>query len=136
MEFKKLLKKDMLIITIFVIYLIFDIKTPESICKNLDNMFGNIFVGMIALYIFYISNPIVGILALLVGYQFITRCNYNSNNNVITQTNNSFESPFKYSPITLEEEMVSKMAPLVISNTSNNKVMPILSNQNNAKSLN
>lgn len=136
MEFKKLLKKDMIIMIIFVSYLIFDIKTPESICKNLDNMFGNIFVGMVALYIFYISNPIVGILALLVGYQFITRCNYNSDNNVITQTNNSFVSPFKYSPITLEEEMVSKMAPLVISNTSSNKVMPILSNQNNAKSLN
>jgi hypothetical protein len=138
MEFKKLSKKDITIAIIFIIYLIFDIKTPEIICKFLDNMFGNIVIGIIALYIFYISNPIVGILGLLVAFQFITRCNFNNNpiTNLTNATSNTFTSPFKYAPITLEEEMVSKMAPLVVEDTSNNKVLPIMSNQNNAVSVN
>jgi hypothetical protein len=139
MDFKKLSTHDVFLIVVFVIYLIFNIQAPSVVCASMDNVVGFIVIAAIAIYILLKSNPIVGVLALLVAYQFIKRCNFKNSplKNLPFKSNNGFNSPFKNAPITLEEEMVNKMAPLVINNDGpNTNVKPIVAEQHGAKYLN
>lgn len=116
---KKMKQQDMALAVLFIIYLIFNIQAPPQICSTLDSTVGNIVIALVALYLFSVSNPVVGVLALLVAVQFISRCQFtNSPMKKLAKMvdgKSKFSSPWKESPITLEEEMVKKMAPLVVN---------------------
>lgn len=134
---KKIKHHDMALAILFVIYLVFNIQTPSSICGLFDNIVGNIVIASIALYLFSVSNTIVGVLGLLVAFQFISRCNFSNSplknvSNTLNNANN-FISPWKKQPITLEEEMVKKMAPLVVNNDGPQlNYKPIMDDQHGA----
>lgn len=138
--FKKMKKHDMVLAIFFVLYLVFNIQTPPQVCNMLDNVVGNIFIAIISLYVFSVSNPIVGVLGLLVAFQFISRCQFSSSplKNVADVSNgNKFVSPWKQQPITLEEEMVRKMAPLVVNNEGPHlDFKPVMSDQHGATFVN
>ena len=117
---KKMDRHEIILIAIFVAYLLFDVQAPKSVCSGMDNLIGNIFIGIVAIYIVFTSNLIVGILAILVAYQFISRCQFkNSPLEQVSEFNkkgSKFVSPWKQMPVTLEEEMVSQLAPTIIEN--------------------
>jgi len=128
---------DAIITILFVIYIIFNIQMPTSICSTLDNVPGNIAISLIALFILYKSHPVVGILALLAAFQFISRCRFSNsplhNVSKMIQGSKKYVSPWKDIPITLEEEMVKEMAPLVVNNEGPNlNYTPISSDQHGA----
>lgn len=135
--FKKMKHHDIALSVLFVIYLIFNIQMPSGICGLFDNTVGNIVIALLALYLFSVSNPIVGVLGLLVAFQFISRCNFSSGplKKVADTLSSSskFVSPWKQQPITLEEEMVHKMAPLVVNNNGPQlNYKPIMDEQHGA----
>lgn len=133
---KNLKHHDMALTLVFVVYLVFNIQSPPQVCGIFDNIIGNIAIALTALYLFSISNPIVGVLGLLVAFQFISRCQFS--NSPLKQVSNlvsgkGFTSPWKRQPITLEEEMVSKMAPLVVNDVGPQlNYKPVMGDQHGA----
>ena len=145
-SFNKLLKglkqQELVILVVFVIYVLLEIKTPKPIAELSDNIYGNIFVIVIALIFFLNNKPVVGIFGLVVAYIFIKRSSVGNGTHAMRRSlpsekvkiqdfakHNSF-------PVTLEEEVVSKMAPLVgPSSGVNVNFKPVLNDTHDATVL-
>ncbi len=122
-KLKNLLLKEnryqLILIVVFVLYILLDIKTPENLALLIDNMYGQIVIILASLGLFLNSHPAVGVLGFFVAYEIIRR------SSVATGS----EASRKYVPTeetkadelqemntykrTLEEEVVDNMLPLV-----------------------
>lgn len=73
--FSTLLEKkntpQLILSALFVIYLVMGYKMPETLAMSIDSSVGKIIVVLVALMLFAYSNPILGVLALLVAYTLI-----------------------------------------------------------------
>lgn len=104
---------------VFIIYMLFDIELPSTLSNMVDTLTGNIVVALLALSVFVYTNPILGILALVVGWLLIKRSSRDTGSYALKHylpSEKAKEGAFeKYNehPVTLEQEMVEKMAPLV-----------------------
>lgn len=108
------------LVILFIIYLLTGSETPESVANIVDTMAGKIVVMMVALMLFAYSNPILGVLGLLVAYNVLKNASMSSSL-MITPSLDSYYpteqkvwSPFTPThqfPYTLEQEVVKEMAP-------------------------
>jgi len=67
-------KKNMpqlVLAVLFIIYLVMGYKMPGSVASIIDTTGGKIVIVLAALGLFAYSNPILGVLALLVAYQLV-----------------------------------------------------------------
>jgi hypothetical protein len=100
---------------LFVIYLVMGYKMPEGVATMIDSTAGKIIVVLVALMLFAYSNPILGVLALLVAYQMINGASVKTGMAGLEQyypTQQKKWSPFTPAhqfPYTLEQEMVKTM---------------------------
>lgn len=119
--FKKLMKNrsELLMLTVLVLYITLNVQTPDMLAKLVDNVLGNVVIILAALYLLTNTNPIVGVVALYAAYELIRRSdksNISSNFKKFLPTQEKKDghfSAFNQFPVTLEEQMVKKMAPLV-----------------------
>ena len=142
--FSELFKKDnmgqVILVILFLIYIIMGYKTPDSLASMVDTMIGKLVVIGFALALLFCCNPILGVLGLLVAFLLIQRCSIANGSAALNAYYPTEEK--KYSnltamnqfPYTLEQEVVSKMAP--INNTMNpnavSNFMPVLDNIHDA----
>ena len=56
---------------IFGLYILLNVQTPEFLASAIDNIFGKVIVFAIAVVIFMKTNPVIGVLGLIVAYQII-----------------------------------------------------------------
>ena len=56
---------------IFVFYILLNVQTPAFLAGAIDNIFGKVLVVAIAVVIFMKTNPVIGVLGLVVAYQMI-----------------------------------------------------------------
>jgi hypothetical protein len=112
-------KKNMpqlLLVILFIIYLIFNFKTPEVVANVVDSSLGKIVVALVALFLFSYSNPILGVLGIIVAYQLIKSSSVQTGTEALEKyypTEQKKWSPFTpihQFPYTLEQEMVKLMA--------------------------
>ncbi len=107
---------------VFVIYILINIQTPESLAGLIDNVYGNIAVILGAFYLLAHCNPIIGIVGLYAAYELIKRSSHSTGTLAIQRylptelKKTGHLSAFNQFPVTLEEEMVKQMAPLVSEN--------------------
>jgi hypothetical protein len=100
---------------LFVIYLVMGYKMPETIANLIDTTIGKIAVVLVALLLFAYSNPILGVLALLVAYQMIKGASVKTGMAGLEEyypTEAKKWSPFTPAhqfPYTLEQEVVKNM---------------------------
>ena len=100
---------------LFVIYLVMGYKMPEGVATMDDSTIGKIVVVLVALMLFAYSNPILGVLALLVAYQMIKSASIKTGMAGLEQyypTEQKKWSPFTPAhqfPYTLEQEVVKNM---------------------------
>lgn len=100
---------------LFVIYLVMGYKMPEGVATMVDSTIGKILVVLVALMLFAYSNPILGVLALLVAYQMIKGASVKTGMAGLEQyypTEQKKWSPFNQTnqfPYTLEQEVVKNM---------------------------
>jgi len=115
--FEKKSRPQLALICLFIIYLIIGYKMPDSVANLIDSTPGKVIVSLISLMLFAYSNPVLGVLALLVAYQMITSASVKTGMAALEQfypTETKKWSPFSpihQFPMTLEQEMVKKMAP-------------------------
>ena len=62
---------ELVLASLFVLYLVMGYKMPEQAATIVDSTIGKILIVLVALMLFGYSNPILGILALLVAYHLI-----------------------------------------------------------------
>lgn len=100
---------------LFAIYLVMGYKMPEGVATMVDSTFGKIIVVLLALMLFAYSNPILGVLALLVAYQMIKSASIKTGMAGLEKyypTEEKKWSPFTPAhqfPYTLEQEVVKHM---------------------------
>ena len=121
-------RHELILAVLLFVYALFDLPTPEGLAKLVDTTIGNIVVVVLALSLFGTGNPLLGVLGVVAADALIKRSSDrrssdegekksspfisftdDDNNNTygVGSGNVGFLSP------TLEEQMVSKMAPLV-----------------------
>jgi hypothetical protein len=148
---------------VFFLYILFNVQTPESLAPPLESLFGKVLVFAIAAVVFMKTNPVVGVLGFVVAYQLIKTASVTSGRyamkhylpseankmkemqsfNVTEPTSEDAPSSISASgsgilvPGTLEEELVERMAPLVIKGGEDSRLdyKPILDGQHGASEL-
>jgi hypothetical protein len=121
--FKELLEKknrnESILAVLFIVYLLSDMQTPHEIAGMIDTVLGKVAIMLGALTVFLHTNPIVGVLALLTAYEVIKRSSQARGTLGVhqflpnEQRKNHFFTSQNQFPVTLEEEVVKKMAPIV-----------------------
>ena len=138
--FTKAQKSHLLLSVLFIIFLLFDIQIPRVIASLVDTTLGNVAVVIASLSLFYTKNNVLAVLGLVVAYEIIRRSTgvYGLMNHVPTQGQKDkmmekMNENIKHS--SLEEEMVSKILPVVSGDFLPPKYEPVLDNLYNAISL-
>jgi hypothetical protein len=102
--------------SLFVLYLVMGYQMPEQAATIVDSTIGKIVVVLVALMLFAYSNPILGILGLLVAYQLIKSSSVKTGMAGLEEyypTESKKWTPFTPTnqfAYTLEQEVVKKMA--------------------------
>jgi len=111
--------KEMILFVLFILYIVFDIPTPEIIASYVDTPVGMIVVLLLCLYSFLFFHPLIGIVALFVGYELVRRSGkVNNRVPMILHTPSQVKRDAEIAAMqppnekTLEEEMVEQMAPI------------------------
>ena len=122
---KKFFQKDQnttenLLMVLLVLFIIFDISVPDMIAPYIASVPGMIVVLLSVGYLFKSTNAVMGILALIAGYELIRRSG--GSLSPIPTLPNLQQSELKKTqylntvnsfPTTLEENTVNNMVPLV-----------------------
>ena len=83
---KSIQTSEILLFVLFVVYLVFPIKTPVMVAPYIESPLGMIVIILITIYLFLYSNPILAILYIFVGYELIRRSSL-SNDTKMNSTN-------------------------------------------------
>lgn len=141
--FKKEHTSEFVLIVLMIIYLIIGFKTPHLIAGLVDNLVGKVVVILVVIYLFIHSNPILAVLAALVAFDLMRRSTETTGINALQayapseKKKMSQFTAFNQFPYTLEQEVVSKMAPIVHSGISITPASykPLLDNLHDASPL-
>jgi hypothetical protein len=124
-KISSLFKKDkigeLLLMTIFIIYLIMGNNTPNSVANMVNSLTGKFVIFVVVIGMFIYTNPLLAILSIFVSYELIRRSSRASGMNALKKYEPSEQkkmsqfTAFNQFPYTLEQEMVKKMAPIVHS---------------------
>ena len=117
-SFNKIMNGQTLLFILFVIYIIFNVQTPDPLANIIDSTLG--YVIIIALFAFMAVNlhPIVTLVGIFAIYLFFKRSSIATRSMAMTKflptesLKSQHLSAFNQFPVTLEEEVVQIMAPL------------------------
>jgi hypothetical protein len=144
-SFKKKNMGEILLATLFIVYLIMGYKTPTVLANVIDTTYGKVLVVLVALMLFAYTNPILGVLGFFVAYNLIMKSEivtgtYGLNNYMPTeQKKYTALTSYNQFPYTLEQEVVKKMAPLNKADSSGTNTYsfnPILDDLHDAAPIN
>lgn len=71
---------EMVLLVGFILYVILPIKTPEFLAPYIDSILGMIVLFFITVSLFVYTNPILGVLYILVAYEVMRRSSSNKGN--------------------------------------------------------
>jgi hypothetical protein len=142
-----LLKKEhiceLVLVILLIIYLILGFKTPQFIASVVDSLGGKIIILSIVIFLFMYSHPLLAVLALFVAFDLIRRSSMTTGIDALQRFAPSEEkkmsqfTAFNQFPYTLEQEVVTKMAPIMNSGTSltQSSYKPLLDNLHEAATI-
>jgi hypothetical protein len=114
---------QLLLVILFIIYLIMGFKMPDPVANVIDSNTGKVVVALVALLLFGYSNPILGVLGIMVAYHLIKSSSEKTGMAALEKyypTEEKKWSPFTPThqfPYTLEQEVVKQMAPQKFNST-------------------
>jgi hypothetical protein len=128
---------------LFVIFLVTGYRMPESVANLVDTTAGKIIIVIGALSLFAYSNPILGVLGVLVAYELIKR-SYQVTGSAALEAYYPTEekkwsrfSPMHQFPYTLEQEMVKKMTNIKFNESgSTASFKPVIDDLHDAAPIN
>ena len=118
---------EKVLFVVFVIYLVFQVKTPEWLIPYVNSSLGLVVVFLVVLYLFCYTTPILGVLSLFVAYELLRRsavmpiAQKSVEERTPSQTKKDAQLK-RMNPSTeeksLEENIVQQMAPIGVSEPS------------------
>lgn len=143
---KKLLSFEkvhqLVIAVLLVLYLLLDVETPLYLANLVDTTVGIVVVVLLAVTLLLSSNIIIGLLGCVAAYELIQKSRSVTGNLQLKQIQNAEKikvdmlNNYNDYPVSLEEEVVSKMAPLVHDSSNVNvSFKPVLNNLHDASSI-
>jgi hypothetical protein len=132
--FKKQNMGQLILLILFIIYLLAGYKTPELLANGIDTIIGKMTVVFVALILFSKCHPILGVLGFVVAYELIRRSQIKTGTYALERYMPTEEkkasnlTAFNQFPYTLEQEMVSKMAPIEHTVYEPSSFVPLLDN--------
>lgn len=141
-------KHQLLLFVVFLVYLLFNVKTPSNLAKMIDTPYGMTMVILVFIALFCVTNPILGFTGFVVAYELIRRSRVTTGSQAIRQYittedqkqqqmqsfNNDVNNNKLYS--TLEEKVVGEMVPYVNQTSiETTNVKPVLNDQHDAASI-
>ncbi len=117
--FLKMTPLEISVIAVMILYVVFQVDTPEFMARTIDSPIGMMTILVTALFLFYYANPVIAILFVFVAYELIRRTAFVSARDAIVEHTPSQKqkdiqmrvmNPVKTT--SLEEEMISQMAPV------------------------
>jgi len=124
-------------LVIFVIYIIFPFHTPAFLLGTVNTPIGLVVLLVVTLYLFFYTNPILGVVYIFVAYELIRRSSLvrrgSSDNYMIRSSPSEVQRAAEMSQmnpvrkVTLEEDVIAKMAPSQIfhDNTIDSGFKPV-----------
>ena len=125
--FEKRNMPQLVMIALFLVYLIMGYKMPDHFAGAVDTTLGKILVVMASLMLFAYSNPILGVIGIMVAYQLIRSAGEKTGTSALDRLRSVQSkkwSPFTETnqfPYTLEQEVVKQMTT---QNFNENYVKP------------
>ena len=133
--------RESLLLLVLVVYILSNVQTPMPLAKLVDNVFGNAAVSILALVFFMKTKSVAGVLSIVAAYELIKRSSVKAGShalrNYVPCEHKKLADFKKYNefPVTLEEEIIAKMAPLVKhAPAANANYKPVLSDSHEAAS--
>lgn len=134
-------KTEYLFVVLISLFIIYDVSVPENIASLVDTIFGKIILYILALSLFKF-HPVLGAVSLVGAFELIRRSEHKTGTHHLkrylpTQAKKDQHfSAMNQFPLTLEEEMVAKMTPLVAETPLvAPSYKPVLSSTHNATLL-
>ena len=139
----KLSSLEITALVVFVLYIIFPFRTPSFLIGVVNTPVGLVTILIITLFLFFYTNPILGVIGFFVAYDLIRRSSVSTGNFGIDnylpteETKQAKMSSYNQYPYTLEQEMVKKMAPInqTGSTLTQSSYKPVLDNTHEASQL-
>jgi hypothetical protein len=117
-------REHIVLVVLLIIYILLDVQLPMFMVKAVDTIYGKIVLYVLAINIFANVNKVAGVLSFIAAYTMIARASKQTGTFAIRNYLPSEEkkvldfSKFNDYPYTLEEEEVSRMAPIIMNETS------------------
>jgi hypothetical protein len=109
---------ELLLFIVFVIYIVLPIQTPTVMAGYIDSPVGYLIMFVLAIYLFNYTTPLLGIVFLFVAHQLISRTAKVVGSSAEVPRGSSQEQKDRRmvqmnppATLTLEEEVIAKMAP-------------------------
>jgi hypothetical protein len=127
---------------LFLIFLVSSYPLPYSLSTVIDTVYGKMIVILVCIILFLYTNPIVGVLGMLVGFQLIMKSSLEQGT-FVEKTNNMqiMNRKIKRQQTdSLEHEVIRKMAPTSndfgITVERDKNIHPVMSNLYDASPVN
>jgi hypothetical protein len=146
---KKTLKIDnmmggqFVLLIVFIVYIIFNVPTPEPIASLIDSTLGYVIVIALFALMAVNLNPIITLVGVFAIYLLFKRSSISTGSLAMTKflpsenVKGQHLNAFNQFPVTLEEEVVQQMAPLQAGPSMGPKTFtPVMNNLHNATFLN
>lgn len=101
---------------IFVLYILLNVQTPSFLASSVDTIFGKVLVVAIAVVIFMKTNPVIGVLGLVVAYQVIKTASVTTGTYALKHYLPSEKSKFREMQTFNEETIQEVQAEQVMHN--------------------
>ena len=104
---------------VFILYLVYPFQTPAFLSGAVNTPLGLIAIFVVTLYLFFYTNPILGVVFLFVGYELLRRSSLGANRDtsLVPPSPSEQDRTAKMMAMnppkqrTLEEEIIQTMAP-------------------------
>jgi hypothetical protein len=109
---------EYIIFIICILYLLFGYELPLTLARMIDTRIGNTLVWSLAVLIMLLCNPFLGIVAIFVAYDLVVQSSIQTGGYLSPKYSPNEKKKYEYLneynqfPYTLEQEVISKMAPI------------------------
>jgi hypothetical protein len=128
--------EEVILAFLFLVYLVLNPPLPSNLARFLQKPFGKGLVIILSVTLFFMSNPILGVLGFLIAFDLIIKASQNTVSYDVVQSNNdNFEQMLQINTEvnemqqkSLEHFIVKQMAPIPYSNAPVPMVYPLVDN--------
>lgn len=133
-------RNEYVAIALMVAFIVTDTKVPKVLGNLVDTLVGRVVVIGLAVSLLFLHHAL-GVIALIFAYELIRRSESSTGTFQLRhylpglEKKNSHLSAMNQFPVTLEEQMVNKMVPVVSGPPSSSKFKPVMDNLHQAAKL-